>query len=846
MEPYFQGGALSWRAFKFARSRRGVVTILAALILLLYFVRPGADSLRTRIMGSISSAIGRRVEVSSVSLRFLPQPGFDLEDFVVFDEPAFGAEPVLRAQEVTAALRVTSLFRGRLEISRLSLTEPSLNLVRNKEGRWNFSGLVERAARIPVAPTGKANSEPRPGFPYIEASNGRINFKLGHEKKAFALMDADFSLWQDSENAWSLRLKAQPMRTNSNLSDTGTLRAEGSWQRAATIAQTPLDFKLQWENAQLGQFTKLATGADRGWRGTVLLSASVGGTTADLRVAADASIQDFRRYDIATGEALRLAAQCSARYDAMGMNVTDLTCDAPVGNGALKLAGTISSLNANRMYDLSFSADDIPVPAVLALLERAKKDIPGDLVSAGSVNAEVSLRAGKNSLHPIWKGSGVIQNVRLLSRTNGADVVLDRVPFAVVQEQPGKGVVSFLPRIDVGPVRLALGAPNPASLHAWISPTAYSLHIKGDTHIKKLLQTARIAGLSYARAAADGPAKVDLQISGVWSGFPRPDITGKAQLANVHAEISGINTPLEISAASVTLRTDNTVAQDVTAALGPTLWHGSLTLPRHCAELSTCPIQFEFQTKELSGDQLAGLFVPGTRKPWYRFLSSPGASSSFLANLNASGTLRVGRLTIHQINATQVSLKAAWKDRQLQLTELRGALLGGNHTGAWTADFSADTPQYSGHGAVQHAVLGQLAQAMHDDWVTGTASAAYEINASGTSTAEFLSSVQGTLNIEARAATLAHMILAANAGPVYAKRFTGKILLRGNRIDIQEGKLETGGSIYQVSGSALKGQGLNLRVLRDDIHGYTITGPLAAPRIVVLGTPETRAELKQQ
>ena len=55
-------------------------------------------------------------------------------------------------------------------------------------------------------------------------------------------MDADFSLWQDSENAWSMRLKAQPMRTNSNLSDTGILRAEGSWQRSATLGETPVNF----------------------------------------------------------------------------------------------------------------------------------------------------------------------------------------------------------------------------------------------------------------------------------------------------------------------------------------------------------------------------------------------------------------------------------------------------------------------------------------------------------------------------------------------------------------------------------------------------------------------------
>jgi nodulation protein E len=158
---------------------------------------------------------------------------------------------MLRAQEVTASLRVTSLLRGRLEIARLNLTEPSLNLVRNAEGRWNLENLVERAAQIAVAPTSKTKTERRPGFPYIEGDRGRINFKFGAEKKPYALTEADFALWQDTENAWGMRLEAKPVRTDFNLSDTGTLNVTGSWQRAASLRETPLQFTLQWDRKGL-------------------------------------------------------------------------------------------------------------------------------------------------------------------------------------------------------------------------------------------------------------------------------------------------------------------------------------------------------------------------------------------------------------------------------------------------------------------------------------------------------------------------------------------------------------------------------------------------------------------
>ena len=220
---------------RFLFSRRGAA-VVAALLVILFLFRPGVDRLRTRIAGSIGTALGRRVALDNVHFRFLPRPGFDLEGLVIYDDPAFSAEPMIRAQEVSAAIRLRSLLRGRIEISTLSATEPSINLVRNDQGRWNLSNLLERNAQIPAAPTEKPAFERRPSFPYLEASHARVNFKLGQTKKSYALIDADVALWQDSENSWGARIKAEPVRTDFNLTDTGLLQISGVWQRAFYLA----------------------------------------------------------------------------------------------------------------------------------------------------------------------------------------------------------------------------------------------------------------------------------------------------------------------------------------------------------------------------------------------------------------------------------------------------------------------------------------------------------------------------------------------------------------------------------------------------------------------------------
>src|SRR5512133_2536765 len=112
METHVQGGAVM-------RLRsHGAVALAIVLVVILGFLVPpfvNVNRYRGRITTSMGRALGRPVTVGSVSLRLFPQPGFDLGNVSVGEDRAFGYEPMLHAEEVRASLRLTSLWRGRLE-----------------------------------------------------------------------------------------------------------------------------------------------------------------------------------------------------------------------------------------------------------------------------------------------------------------------------------------------------------------------------------------------------------------------------------------------------------------------------------------------------------------------------------------------------------------------------------------------------------------------------------------------------------------------------------------------------------------------------------------------------------
>ena len=840
------------------------VAAAAGLILLLFLLRPGAGRLKSRIIASLSAGVGRPVDVGSVHLRLLPQPGFDLENLVVYDDPAFGAEPMLRASEVTANLRLTSLIRGRMEIARLDLTEPSLNLTHSVNGPWNVEGLLQHAAHMPTAPTGKAKSEPRPAFPYIEATAGRINFKSGAEKKSYALTNADFSLWQESENLWGMRLKAQPFRTDMNLNDTGMLQVSGTWQRSDSLPDTPLEFHAEWSRAQLGQLTKFFSGNDRGWRGSAQVEVTLTGTPAKLQISTDAAIDDFRRYDITSGKALRLAAHCDAEYSSLTHEFHEMKCAAPVNadpsnKGAITLTGEIG-LPVGHRYAVDLTAENVPANAAVILIERAKKNLPDDLSAEGTVNAKFSLQSDGMQRH--WEGRGEIADLRLSSAENKSEIgpatvpfVLAAVPTSGMRRQSARTGGMRFPEeahIEFGPVAIRGGKNTGPTIQGWIARSGYALTLTGETEIPHALRLARLAGIAAFSATPEGSAQLDLQVAGSWAGessndrtgFAGPQVTGSARLQNVQIVVRGVENTAEITSAELRLLPDQVRVTKLNAKAAGSDWTGSLEMPRGCGTPDACALHFELNTNQAALIRLNDwINVSAKKKPWYRVLeANTPAGPSMLARLRASGRVTADRLQLPGSTATHLSVNVSLLDGKLQLSDLTADFAGGKHKGEWQVDFSSKPAVCEGSGTLTAVALDSFANATNDGWISGAANASYKVTA--TCPADFWKSAKGTLRMSMKNGAFPHVLIGDYAQPLRVTQLDGQAELHAGTIEIKDAKLDSPEGNYQLSGTASLTRELDCKLKGAPdapTSGYTITGTLAEPVVSPLrGTEQAR------
>src|ERR1700722_559786 len=854
-----------------------MVAAAILILLALFLLRPGASRLKSRIVLSISSAVGRSVDIGSVHVRLLPRPGFDLKNLVVYDDSAFGAEPMLRADEVTATLRLTSLLRGRLEIARLDLTDPSLNLVHGQNGRWNLEALLERTSHTPLAPTSKAKSEPRPAFPYIQATSARINFKNGPEKKAYALTNANFSLWQDSENTWGVRLKAQPFRTDLNLNDTGLVRINGTWQRADTLRETPVNFKLEWSGSQLGQLSKFFTGNDQGWRGEVQIEATLTGAPASLKIVGDASIQDFRRYDIAAGQPLRLALHCQGQYTSFNRAFQAVECAAPVGTGRITLQG--GGVFPNRSYHLDLLADNVPLSPLMALAQRAKKNLAEDLAASGTVRGSVSIERGGSGLLR-FEGQGEVEALRMASASNRTEIGPQTIPFIWTvgdAAQVSSRTTSFKnspgtrlpkgPRVEFGPF-----APGPRSAtslaRGWIDRNGYSVSLTGETEIASTLRLAHMLGIPELQAAPEGVAQLDLQIGGSWGGwdnhnpsdFSGPQVTGTARLRNVQVAVRGVSGPIEISSADMRLTADTVRIAKLSAKARGAAWSGSIELPRGCGTPGACEVHFNLTANQIALSELREwASPPPIEQPWYRLLGANAPSApSFLTNVRATGRVSTDHLQLRSYAANHVSANVTLNHGKLDIADLNADFLNGHHRSAWHADFSAAPAACEGAGNFVGISLARLngtatdttpdtiADSAKNSGITGTANASYQLK--GPCGPDFWQTGEGLLQFDIRDGSLPHVALAEDEGPLKIVRLSGQARLHDGKIEMKDARLDSASGRFQLSGTASLRRELDLKLASFPLGaatGFTITGILSDPHVAPLPGAE-QATLKTE
>ncbi len=735
------------------RVRREHVLLAACIVLLLLATIPPLINLgrfQHRIAGAIGRSIGRPISTGAISLRLLPWPAFQIQNLSVGEDSPFGAEPALLAPEVIAEPRLSSLWRGRFELSRLELTDASVNLVRNVNGRWNISSVLLQASHIPNAPTGQPRPGAVPRFPYIEATGTRINFKRESEKLPYSLLNADFSMWSDRPGVWQVQLEGQPVRTDVEISqgDTGLLRLDGELHRASELGTMPLTMTAEWSRAPLGQLSRLLLDRDSGWRGDIDLTAKFEGEIDRLDVRTHLQVANLHRQEFTPEQPFSLDASCRAHYSRADDTKNSLLCRWPVGDGELTLMRGAGELT------FALAADKVPAGFFASVADLLHQGAPSAQQFNGEINGEYRYTPESKQL----TGSLVAENLSL------ADAGLDGEPL-LLQDVRLTAAPGPQPMLLLSTAPVALGtAASPMALAADVTAHGYTLHANGGAslpRIRPLAAALHLPALNQLAALPKASAEIALTTSAPWIPFgdgmgnTAPQAAGTIHFTNIRWQPPWLRAPIDMQAADAAFAPGMLRWSTAAAAIGlPGVSRirlaGSAEFPLHCQ--GPCATHFSLNSPALDGGQLQAALTFGQASLFGGLLNGSHARLPALEGSLHTTLLTLGKLPVHNVSAilTTGHTSEADENTALTLQGLDGETLGGTLHLRGTLDLlthnalGSMVPRYTLHAIVTGASAAQAAALWHESWGPGTLDGTAELELAGTTAPELMSTSKGT------------------------------------------------------------------------------------------------------
>ncbi len=228
------------------KSVRVLGTILAIILVAVLGVKVflPAEKIRDLALDQAREQLGRDVSVGEVAVSLRGGLGVRLADFAIHNPDGFGGDDLLRSRALDLKLAIGPLLKGEVRVHRLVIEAPVVNLLRQADGRDNFT-FAQKPAAVAAQPAAIAETTAEP------ASLSIASLTLKHGTFAFTDASADAPLQH---------LKMEEVTLGMSLDDPapGQFQATGRVTTDKMTMTVPVempeskvgvDFDLTWDQA---------------------------------------------------------------------------------------------------------------------------------------------------------------------------------------------------------------------------------------------------------------------------------------------------------------------------------------------------------------------------------------------------------------------------------------------------------------------------------------------------------------------------------------------------------------------------------------------------------------------
>ena len=643
------------------------------------------------LRAALARAVGRPVEFTQVRCTLLPVPAFLASSVVIAEDPAFGLEPFLYADEMRVSVRLAPLLRGAVVVDAIRLSGASLNIARDEKAGFNLEAFLQRSFSF------SSNSEQIPEFGLRQS---RINFRSGPLKSVYYLNAVDLDLQPPRRPGQELRWRyeASPARTDRAEQGFGRFSGTGRWIPGPAGGRFAIDVSL--EQSPVSELLTLLTGRDLGLQGRFAARAFLDGPFDGLDLRGALELQEMERqafFDFRSS-AMQLAFQ--GRLD-LDRQTLDLASSPPSrGRSALPLNLRIAGrgLLTAPAWSAELGFEQIPAAGLLDLTRRLGIASPASLGVEGAVSGSAGFATGEPargrllapSVELRLAGGPPVKAADASLLLEGERLVLESARIL----SPRGSEASVSGKWDWTSERLAFEVRTAAMEIAELNEALRLLPPLPPVPFLEHCAAGQWRGrLAFAREAADETRAAS------------PEWSGQAALTGARCALPWLPGPLRLRKALVEPSGDGWRLRDAEA-----VWGGSpLALLARFDPRRKPPLEVSIQAGRLAGEELDSLFrtaMPPRRSLLDRTLRRRAAMPAWLRQLQARGLLRSAALVLGRQEFEDVEAHFHWRGGQIRLDSFTARWKGAAVSGAGSAELWREEPLYRARAAVAGLAAG--------------------------------------------------------------------------------------------------------------------------------------------
>jgi hypothetical protein len=849
------------------------ITLFAASFGLSRVLRTSAA--RGYLIAHLEASFGRPVEVGRFDFNLLDGARLEAKSITISEDPRFGHEYFLRADTLRAGLRWPALLSGRFEFGTLSLSRPSLNLVRDSQGRWNIEQWLPPASSSSsrsgfVGPPATPRSVSTARLYRIVVDAGRINFKQGDDKSPLALIGVSGRVDQDSTGRWALDLEAQPMRAGVELQEIGTLRLRG-YVAGTSARLQPAELSLTWSNVSLADALRLSRESDSGVRGELSLdvSARVAPSNSDSSstsaarwtISGVARMTGFHGWGLParnTDPAVNLSFDATWRLGEARTQVPKFLVQTP--NSRLLGDGEFDWAHGLRP-ELHFNSSSVGFADILAWYRALRPGVPGNLDLEGTLGVDATLGGWPLQLE---QGAFASTGGRLTGTSLPSPVkigpinagvsrgALDVAPTEISFTGPIAGAASGTASADDASANsfTMRGTIFPDGSGIFHRPANWNFSIAGATpRVENWLSLSEaLAQPLNANWAATGGLAVNMRAVHSARSLAT-DWLGAIDSRDLNVTSAYLNEPTLFPRARIEFaQSQRKLTLFATQAFGA-MWHG--TAVRKNADRQWTFDLFADTLDATELDRWLGPRAGPARVAWYsgssELIPNTFERQAAVPAIAARGRLRVSEIVLASLRFEQFDGQAELAGRTITIRKAQADFFGGKAAGALDARLLAD-PSYQFEGRFDRVDLARLGHAVPslNNRIAGTASAALALSAHGVGRENLIRSIEGDGRLNARNVQLdgldfASLISGAdpNSSPGKFASARGDFHIGGSGIELADFILDNLQGSFQAQGRIDFSHALSLRIHPSIFHATTTLASAPPPSFVLGGTIES-------